>query len=643
MISRRILLCLMLVFSVAISKAETFTVRFDSSKTKSGAKIALKDLNPNLPSDWTGYNYVGVEIRVSTSQRYLLGFTTSHGYDELMLHSYVPGEWNRLVIPLVYLTQLPASSHDMASMYNKPRQTGWINIGGGNYGPMTGVDSIGIRQYRPLNDAFVQIRNVQLYREDPGDEYMSKKPALDELGQSNLLDWKGKAHGLKQLRNQWKAEDQEKVSAENLYGYSQYGGYADHRLQGTGFFRKEQVDGRWWLVDPDGCQFLSVGVCCINVGSGGHVKDLDKRLSMLKELPPKKYIHTDRQGNRSAEFSPWNLVRRFGEDYLQPAMDLTFKRMDKWGVNTIGNWSQKELERAGRKAFTCTMRPAYVDGGLFGLGDPYEPDFEERLRESLRPLMAEYRDNPWLIGYYVGNEPTWVGAENRVCEALLKGRDRAMKTALQQYLQAYGDTREARSSFVYDTFDRYLAAVKRLQLQLDPNHMNLGYRFGNIYAVNERLARICAKYFDVMSFNFYAIKPDHKLMDRVLSWTNLPMIIGEFHFGAVDRGLGQSLFQVRDQMERGKAYRNYVETGFSHPGLVGVTYFTWNDEDVLGRFDGENYNCGLVDVTNVPYREQTEAMMETAKRLYRVHAGSLAPFSETPDFIVGMERGGDEW
>ena len=40
---------------------------------------------------------------------------------------------------------------------------------------------------------------------------------------------------------------------------------------------------------------------------------------------------------------------------------------------------------------------------------------------------------------------------------------------------------------------------------------------------------------------------------------------------------------------------------------------------------------------------QTEAMMETAKRLYQVHAGSLAPFSETPDFIVGMERGGDEW
>ena len=639
---KRIVLCVLLALPLIGAAAKTFSIRFDNSKTKSGAKIALSDLNPNLPRDWSGYNYVGVEIRVPTTQRFLLGFTTDHGYDELMIHSYVPGQWNRLVIPLIYLTQPPASSHDMASMYNKPRQTGWINIGG-NWGPMTGVDSIGIRQYRPLLNSIVEIRNVELYREDPGDKYMGSKPVLDELGQSNLLDWEGKPHGLKQLQKLWRAEERETVSTESLYGYNSYGGYTEHRLQGSGFFRKEQIEGRWWLVDPEGCLFLSVGVCCINIGSGGHVKDLDKRASMLKALPPKAYIHNGRGGNSSAEFSPWNLERRFGPDYQQPAIDLTFKRMNKWGVNTIGNWSQKELERAGRKAFTCTMNPACVDGGLFGLGDPYELDFEEKLSASLRPLMTEYRDNPWLIGYYVGNEPTWVGAEQRVCEALLNGRDRAMKTAFKQYLQAYGDTPETRISFVYDTFDRYLAAVKRLQLRYDPHHMNLGYRFGDIRAVNERVARICAKYFDVMSFNFYAIKPDHHIMDRLLAWTNLPMIIGEFHFGAIDRGMGQSLFQVRDQAERGKAYRNYVETGFSHPGLVGVTYFTWNDEDILGRFDGENYNCGLVDVTNVPYREQTEAMMETARRLYQVHAGSLAPYNEAPDFIVGLERGGDEW
>lgn len=623
-------------------QAKVHKIQFDSKRPKSGAKVAIKELNAEMPRDWNGYNYVGIEFRVSTSQRFLVGFTTDHGYDELMVHSYVPGQWNRLVIPLVYFREPPASSHDMASMYNKPRQTGWVNIGG-NVGPMTGVDSIGIRQYRPSKDGWAEIRNIELFTEDPGDIYFGEKPALDELGQSNLVEWPGKIKSLKQLKKVWAKEEQEEVSAKNLYGYSRYGGYLAQKSHATGFFRKEQKDGRWWLVDPDGYHFLSVGVCCITPASGGQVKDLDKRLGMLKELPPERFIRKNRQGRRTADFSEWNLERRFGPDYEQPSLDLTIKRMDKWGVNTIGNWSDRRVEKSGRKAFTCTMNPAGVDGGLFGLGDPYEPRLEERLERSLKPLMEGYRDNPWLIGYYVGNEPTWLGSEERLCKTLLEGPDRAMKKALLAHLDKHGDSRQSRVDFVYETFDLYLTAIKRVQNRLDPNHMNLGYRFANAYAVTKRLAAICAKHFDLMSFNGYTIKPDTKLMDRLLNWSGLPMIIGEFHFGATDRGQGQSLFQVADQASRGQAYRYYVEQGFTHPGLVGVTYFTWNDQDILGRFDGENYNCGLIDVTNVPYPEQTAAMMETARRLRAIHAGEEPPFADLPSYIVGMERGGDEW
>jgi len=40
---------------------------------------------------------------------------------------------------------------------------------------------------------------------------------------------------------------------------SRYGGWKARRVKATGFFRTEQVDGRWWLVDPEGYLFLSVG------------------------------------------------------------------------------------------------------------------------------------------------------------------------------------------------------------------------------------------------------------------------------------------------------------------------------------------------------------------------------------------------
>lgn len=61
---------------------------------------------------------------------------------------------------------------------------GWINLGG-NRGPLQGVDSIGIRMRKPINNPTVEIRSIALATEDPGDLYMGEVPAVDEFGQSN--------------------------------------------------------------------------------------------------------------------------------------------------------------------------------------------------------------------------------------------------------------------------------------------------------------------------------------------------------------------------------------------------------------------------------------------------------------------------
>ena len=622
------------------------TIKFDTTREMSGGKIAIAKLNPDMPRDWSGYNYVVVEMKVSTSQRFFLGFTTDHGYDEVRLHSYVPGQWNRIAIPVRFFTEPPASNIDMASTYNKPRYTGWVNIGG-NVGSMTGVDSLGVRMRAPIGNQSIEIRSISLAVEDPGDAYLGNVPAIDEFGQSNLIDYPDKAHSLEELQEAWNAEEQEEVSAEELFGYSKYGGYKVAQTQhATGFFRTECIDGRWWFVDPEGYLFLSVGVDCIYNAGGGAVRNIEQRDGMLPQLPPEKYIqHTDRASGTIANYHDWNLERRYGdgEDLFERAANVTFKRMDKWGVNTIGNWSDKRLERMNRKAFMCTLYPAGADAGLMGLGDAYEPDFREQLERSMRPTIDPNRDSPWLIGYFMGNEPVWVGQEQRVCQMILDGRDRAIKTALKDFLNHNGDTPETRKTFVREAFRRYIEEVKAMQLKLDPNHLCLGYRFGDINAVDADMMAICSKVFDVLSFNCYALAPDKQMLDRVLAQSGLPMIIGEFHFGSVDRGQGQSLWQVDSQAERGIAYRYYTENGYAHPGLIGTAYFTWYDQDVLGRFDGENYNCGCIDVTDRPYREQTEAMAATAARLYSIHSGLEAPFSEQPVRPRGHDHGPDEW
>ena len=121
------------------------------------------------------------------------------------------------------------------------------------------------------------------------------------------------------------------------------------------------------------------------------------------------------------------------------------------------------------------------------------------------------------------------------------------------------------------------------------------------------------------------------------------MIIGEYHFGTVDRGMAQSLWQVDSQQERGTAYRYYTEQAYAHPGLIGTAYFQWSDQDLTGRFDGENYNCGLVDVADRPYKYQVEAMAVTARRLFEVHSGTLEPFNQKPARARGHGQIPDKW
>jgi hypothetical protein len=103
------------------------------------------------------------------------------------------------------------------------------------------------------------------------------------------------------------------------------------------------------------------------------------------------------------------------------------------------------------------------------------------------------------------------------------------------------------------------------------------------------------------------------------------VVIGEFHFGAAERGYAPSLVMVKDQTERGAAYQYYVERAAAQPEIIGTHYFQLCDQPVTGRFDGENYNLGFVNQVDLPYPEIVSFARETHRRMYRVHSGSVAP------------------
>lgn len=636
---------------------KTVKIQFDSNKEVSGKKFAIKDISSGIPTNWDSYNYVVLEFKSTTSQRFNVGFTTETGYNELRVMSYCANGWNKLAIPLKFYTQLPGAALDLAATYNQARYTGWINLGG-KRGPLKGVDSIGVRMNVPINNPVIEIRSITLSVEDPGDQYLGTEPVVDEFGQWNLGDYEGKIKTQEQLRKEWEAEENEVVATKvyrkvdsitgemlvrvvsiDTYNYSKYGGYLSAKVKATGFFRTEKIDGKWWFVDPEGYLFLSVGVDCVNPGGGGNVLNLDKRRNMYKELPPAEIGNNPERPN-SASFGTWNLFRRYGETYPEKSREMVVKRMDKWGLNTIANWSSPEVMKLNKKAFMLQLRGIGIENGLMGLPDVYDPGFAPKVDASCKSFVEPNRENPWLIGYFVGNEPSWLDQESRLCSMILDGKDKPIKTELKKYL-AGGDTPERRKQFIYDTFRIFLKTVDEVVKRYDPNHLNLGMRFGHV--PDKEVQAICKDVFDVFSFNCYDLYPRKEFMDQILEGTGLPMIIGEYHFGTVDRGMAQSLWQVNSQKERGVAYRYYTERAYSHPGLIGTAWFQWSDQDFSGRRDGENYNCGLVDVTDRPYQHMVEAMTETAKRLQNIHLGKEKPVEQAPVKARGHGSIPDLW
>ncbi len=630
---------LFILVTLISCKQDYVTIPFDSDMEVSGMKFSLDDISSGLPADWEGYEFVVLEFMISTPQRFHVGFTTESGYNELRIMSYTPGAWNRLAIPLSFYKEPPAARSDLAATYNQPRYTGWINLTG-QRSPMKGVDSIGIRMHAPIGNPILKLRSVSLTKDDPGDQYLGDTPVVDEFGQYNLGEWEGKISSLEMLQEEWTAEDGQQVD-RSQYNYSKYGGYLDARLdEGTGFFRTAKIDGRWWFVDPEGYLFLSHGVNCVGPGGGGGVYRHEHRQNLYKELPPETPV-SEAGRYRAASFGRWNLSRRYGEEYREKSIDNIITRMDRWGLNTIANWSNRSVYNRNQKTFTLQMRGIGIEGELMGLADVYASDFEKKIDEAVQSTVEPYRDNPWLLGYFTFNEPSFLGREQRLCDLILEGKERPIKTVLQKHLEK-ADTPENRIQFIHNTFRIFIETVDGALEMHDPNHLTLGIRFGQ--EADTEILELCKDVFDVFSFNCYDLYPDKAMMDRFTEVTGKPIFIGEYHFGTVDRGMAQSLWQVNSQEERGVAYRYYTEKAYEHPGLIGTSYFQWCDQDLTGRGnDGENYNCGLVDVTDRPYPYLVEAISETAERIFQVHSGSLSPVDRAPTKARGHHAIPDLW
>jgi hypothetical protein len=541
-------------------------------------RLALKDIDPAMPSDWTGYTHLVIELRTSSPQRFALWVYTADGPRRIEIQPFGQNVWLRASIPLQYLRGMDQAGTDLASTINRRTDSFWISVWG-PFGDLRSVEAIGFEMQYPIHHPTLELRSIHLAKQDEGSEFLEGQPVVDEFGQWAHVDYPRKIHSRVQLEQEL-ADEAKLFGSGADFGYDELGGYQETHARATGFFRVEQIDGVWWFVDPRGHLFLSTG------------------------------------SNGLAGFGGGAPARPADGTAPAAAAERLVRRLDSWGLNTGG---------PGRPNIIFLRWPRTPETTFLGVPDVYAEKFAQEIDQAAQPQCSAHKDDPLVIGYFIGNEPPWGDRESEVVDLILAGPDTATKARLKEFL-AGGDTPARRKQWVVAAFAHYLDVICAAVRKYDPNHLNLGIRFGGKPADEVlRLARV----FDVCSINVYEYEPT-KQLERSYRLSGRPILIGEFHIGVPENGLGAGLVQAENQTERAVGYRYYVEQAMSLPYCIGAHWFTWRDEPVLGRMDGENYNIGFVDVTDRPYPELIAAAKATNKRLLEVHSGRALPFSQRP-------------
>jgi len=508
-------------------------------------------------------------------------------------------------------------------------------------------------------------------------------PRVDRFGQRIHGQWSGKVQQESELH-----ADRDEPMPAPVSGRSPVGAWAGGPdLPGNGFFQVKQVEGVDWLVAPDGGAFLSFGPCCASVGPIQNIVTAGRE-ELWAELPPREgdgllAWRGAREGDRLlpevkplqsfghtpesdvVNFAIANLVKKYGPDWHGPWCERTEARLRSLGMNTLACWS--DLDYAARSEL------AYIIGAerLAPLGlkdlchrdstwsaspvpDAFDPRFEERMDGVFAPI-AEYRDDPRLLGWFVGNEQAWNSIHSPFAFPMhwksrvvffddlerKYGSIASLNQAWGTRFASFAHLRAIRRAdnppglspegvadcddMLRRFADRYFRKVREELLKADPNHLFWGCRFLALPPHPAILAG-ATPHMDVVSINWYLwykqttddVAP---FLTRWHELTGKPLAITEYSFEASDaRGLACRNLCI-SQAERARLAEAFTRAVFRLPFVVGAHWFQWIDQPITGRAlgDGERANFGIIDVVDREHPELCAAMRAAGEAMYPEH------------------------
>lgn len=544
---------------------------------------------------------------------------------------------------------------------------------------MDEVDRFELGMEHSFHEVRVRFENFFLTDIKPEEYPLPRKKIVDEFGQWKEKEWPGKIHSLDELRTKLKVSEGE--AGYPFAEWNRWGGDSNRKLtEGTGYFSTiKSEDDRWHLVDPEGYDYFSLGPCGTNPGDHCRVDNFEQICEWLPDVEDPEFKEFYREGTtRRAAYMPMdsykitnftslNLKRVYGDKWREKWEEMSHHILMKNGINSQGNFPGLCVNNGRTKLPYVRELPRFPATSTLifrDFPDVLSPEYVEKSEQYAAQLL-EWVNDVWLIGYFLRNEPEFNFVEGLIIadevlhnpaqtycrqglirflmdgygtiEALNQAWD-ASFTSFNDFEQpvdccslTYPKSKRDLQEFSIHLIREYVRIPSLACRAIDKNHLNLGLRWSKAYNLDMMAGW---EYFDVFSINCYDFDPS-KDMDFVKNaGVDLPILLGEYHCGALDRGLpATGLKGVLNQEERGVMWRHFVERVAAHPYGVGAHWFQYNDQFCLGRYDGENYQIGMVDICMQPYEELMNAVYETSKVLYKVKNGEMMPYARYPKAI----------
>ena len=371
----------------------------------------------------------------------------------------------------------------------------------------------------------------------------------------------------------------------------QYGGFLDINGKKTGYFHVEKINGRWWMVTPEGNGFYGIGIShasssfsqgAVNFAYNGDQEEFFRDgVTKLKDL-----------GYNCSWGGPYS-QERIREGFIDPE---------------IGEAVYKDAEFPYALHVPIIKHSVELKPGETR-PDVFSKEYKLSVIDLVNETVAENKDNSWLLGYYYGYgsfmiDNAWVNETiNREAEStgrvnLLKVLEDRYTSDIEKYNSIYQTSYKSfidlkkngsvnyKIPFRFEKNPAIKADLKALLTEIivqfykvgheeirkvDQNHMILG-TYPKHFTFDLAIWKKITPYIDILAPQDIS---DVNPINEIVKATGLPAFFSDQEYGNVYplslQGTNGCFGAVPDYIDRRVYYDLIFKRIMSDPDIVGAS------------------------------------------------------------------------